>query len=204
MSTSLEEYSTFQYMLARPSAASAVTSKCTSFVFYDGPKDDNKVECSRSIICRGGINTFNYYICCLLVLPSHILGMSKWISAEDTSSKARKPGDELRRFRYSYYRGFLNVDTRHVCANDRDGSSGSGADDEQFRLVEYYDCPISVWIFAQAMFAFASFMVAGLIQKGGLLFSGDTSLLSAVGIVYVSFQVILACTGVDILFCALG
>eukprot|EP00986_Skeletonema_menzelii_P014720 scaffold10060_cov141-Skeletonema_menzelii.AAC.11 len=203
MSTSLEEYSTFQYMLARPSTASAVTSKCTSFVFYDRPKDDNKLECSHSIICRGDINTFNYYICCLLVLPSHILGMSKWISAEDTSSKARKPGDELRRFRYSYYRGFLNVDTRHVCVNDRDGGSSNG-NDEQFRLVEYYDCSISVWVFAHAMFAFASLMVAYGIEKGGLIFSDDTSLLSDVGIVYVSFQIILACTGVDILFCALG
>ena len=198
MSTSLEEYSTFQYMLARPSTASAVTSKCTAFVFYDGPTDeDDKLECSRSIICRGTINTFNYYICCLLVLPSHILGVSKWISAEDKSSKARKSGDELRRFRYSYYNGFLNVDTRHVCEDDRDGNS-SGGDNEQFRLVEYFDCSISVRMFAHAMFAFASVMVAWGIQKGGLMIlSDDTSLLSAVGIVYVSFQVILACSGVQ-------
>ena len=194
MSTSLEEYSTFQYMLARPSTASAVTSKCTAFVFYDGPKDEDDNE--HSIICRGTINTFNYYICCLLVLPSHTLGMSKWISAEDTSSKARKSGDELRRFRYSYYNGFLNLDTRHVCVDDRDGNS-CGGNDEQFRLVEYFDCSISVWMFAHAMFVFASVMVAWGIQKGGLILSDDTSFLSAVGIVYVSFQVILACSGVQ-------
>lgn len=123
--------------------------------------------------------------------------MSKWISAEDTSSKARKSGDELRRFRYSYYNGFLNVDTRHVCVyDDRVGKSGGG-DDEQFRLVEYFDCSISVRMFAHAMFAFASVMVAWGIQKGGLVLSDDTSLLSVVGIVYVSFQVILACSGVQ-------
>mmetsp|Transcript_31741 Transcript_31741/g.47407 ORF Transcript_31741/g.47407 Transcript_31741/m.47407 type:complete len:203 (+) Transcript_31741:45-653(+) len=199
MSISLEDYATFQYMLARPSIASAVTSKCSSFVFYDGPKDDDKLEWSHNIICHGDINTFNYYICCLLLLPSHILGMSQWISAEDTSSKARKAGDELRRFRYSYYGGFLNVDTRHLCVDDRDDSNGGG--DEQFRLLEYFDCSISVWVLSHAMFVFGSAVVAYWIQKSGMFFSGDTtSLSSAVGIVYVGFHVLLACTGANTLF----
>jgi len=194
MSISLEDYSTFQYMLARPSTARAITSKCTSFVFYDGPKDEDELEWSHTIICRGDINTFNYYICCLMVLPSHMLGMSQWISAEDVSSKARKPGDELRRFRYSYYGGFLNVDTRHICVNDRDGSGGGGGD-EQFRLVEYMDCSISVWILSHAMFVSASSLVAYGIQKSGLFFSGGTSLSSAAGIIFVAFHILLACTG---------
>lgn len=128
------------------------------------------------------------------------MGMSKWISAEDTSSKARKSGDELRRFRYSYYGGFMNVDTRHVCVNDRDGSSGSGNDDDEFRLVEYFDCSMSVWIFAHAMFVVVSSIVAYGIQKSGLLFGDDTSFSSAVGIVYVAFHVIMACSGVNIIF----
>ena len=123
--------------------------------------------------------------------------MSKWISSEVTSSKALKSGDELRRFRYSYYNGFLNVDTRHFCVDDRDGSSSGGDDDEQFRLVEYFDCSISVRMFAHIMFAFASVMVAWGIQKGGLILSDDISLFYAIGIVYVSFQVILACSGVQ-------
>ncbi len=198
MSTSLEDYCTFQYMLANPSLASAVTSKCTSFVFYNEPKDDDKSE--HNIICHGKINTFNYYICCLMVLPSHMLGMSKWISAEDTSSKARKAGDELRRFRYSYYGGFMNVDTRHVSVNDRYGSSSTGSEDEQFCLVEYFDCAMSVWMFAHAMFVLLASMVAYGIQKSGLLFGDDTSFSSAVGIVYVAFHVIMACSGVNIIF----
>lgn len=201
MSTSLEDYSTFQYMLANPSLARAVTSKCTSFVFYNEPKGDNKSKWSSNYtICRGETSVFNYYVCCLMVLPSHMLGMSKWISAEDTSSKARQAGDELRRFRYSYYGGFMNVDTRHVCVNDRDGGSSGSEDDEKFRLVEYFDCSMSVWMFAHAMFVLVSSMVAYGIQKSGLLFSGDTSLLSAVGIVYVAFHAILACSGVSIMF----
>eukprot|EP00573_Skeletonema_grethae_P001055 CAMPEP_0201686410 /NCGR_PEP_ID=MMETSP0578-20130828/868_1 /ASSEMBLY_ACC=CAM_ASM_000663 /TAXON_ID=267565 /ORGANISM="Skeletonema grethea, Strain CCMP 1804" /LENGTH=200 /DNA_ID=CAMNT_0048170465 /DNA_START=160 /DNA_END=762 /DNA_ORIENTATION=- len=198
MSTSLEDFSTFQFMLANPSIAGDVTSQCTSFVFYNVPKDDNSKWSRNYTICHGDINTFNYYICCLMVLPSHMLGMSKWISAEDKSSEARKYGDELRRFRYSYYGGFMNVDTRHVCVNDRDGSSGSG--DEQFRLVEYFDCSMSVWMFAHAMFVLLSSMVAYGIQKSGLLFIGDTSLSSTVGIVYVAFHVIMACSGVNIIF----
>ena len=119
MATSLDDYSTFQYMLARPSMARKVTSSITSFVMYNEPRDEHKSEWSHSNLARGDIGVFNYYICCLMVLPSHLLGMSKWISAEDLSSKALKSGDDLRRFRYSYYNGFLNVDTRHLCVNDR-------------------------------------------------------------------------------------
>ena len=86
MATSLEDYSTFQYMLARPSNARKVTSSITSFVMYNEPRDEHKSEWSHSILCRGDISVFNYYICCLMVLPSHLLGMSKWISSEDLSS----------------------------------------------------------------------------------------------------------------------
>lgn len=200
MNTSLEDYSTFQFMLARPSTARAITSNCTSFVFYDGPKDEDELEFSRTIICRGDINTFNYFICCLMVLPSHMLGMSKWISAEDVSSKARKPGDELRRFRYSYYGGFLTVDTRHVCVDNRDGNGSGGDGNEQFRLVEYMDCSISVWILSHAMFVFASSLVAYGVQKSGLFFSDGTSLSSASGITFVALHILLACTGVNVLF----
>ena len=193
MSISLEDYSTFQFMLARSSIARKITSRCTSFVFYDGPKH----ETSRSIICCGDINTFNYYICCLLVLPSHILGMSQWISSEDKSSTARKPGDELRRFHYSYYCGFLSVDSRHIRVDDK---GGSGCDD--FRLVEYMECCIPVWMLSQAMFLSGSAIVAFGMQRSGLCFSDDTSLSKALVIVFVTFHVILACTGVSSIACS--
>jgi hypothetical protein len=93
----------------------------------------------------------------------------------------------------------LNVDTRHLCVDDRDDSNGGG--DEQFRLLEYMDCSISVWVLSHAMFVFGSAVVAYWIQKSGMFFSGDTtSLSSAVGIVYVGFHVLLACTGANTLF----
>jgi len=120
----------------------------------------------------------------------------------DVSSKARKPGDELRRFRYSYYGGFLTVDTRHVCVDNRDGNGSGGDGNEQFRLVEYMDCSISVWILSHAMFVFASSLVACGVQKSGLFFSDGTSLSSASGITFVALHILLACTGVNVLFCA--
>ena len=139
-------------------------------------------------------------ICCLLVLPSHMLGMSKWISAEDLSFKARKSGDELRRFRYSYYNGYLNVYTSHLCVNDRDNGSTENHHNEQFRLVEYMDCPISVWILSHSMFVLASSLTAYCIQKSGLFFR-ETSFSSAAAIILVLFHTVLAAgTGVNIIF----
>lgn len=200
MATSLDDYSTFQYMLARPSTARKATSSITSFVMYNEPRDEHKSEWSHSILARGDIGVFNYYICCLMVLPSHLLGMSKWISAQDLSSKALKSGDELRRFRYSYYNGFLNVDTRHLCVNDRNDNHERNHHDEQFRLVEYMDCPISVWTISHAMFLLVSSLTAYIIQKSGLFFI-DTSLSSAAAIILVLFHTVLAVgTGVNLLF----
>jgi hypothetical protein len=188
---SLDDYSSFQYMLAPPSLAKAISNKTTSFVFYDELKDINKIEQQHKILAHGEINVVNYCICCLLVLPSHLLGMSKWISAEDTASSARKPGDELRNFRYSYYWGFLNVDARHILVHSTDGR------EEQFRLVEFMDCPMSLWVMSHMFYVLASILAAYMIQKGGMV--SNISFASAAAVIFVLFHLILAGTGANML-----
>merc|ERR1719263_233902 len=148
---SLHEYSTFQYMLAPPSLAVRVGDQITSVIFYDGPKqlqDSGGVQDETSAIVNttGYLRLSSYYICCLLVLPSHIMGMSRFVRAEDRSGCNEAPtGEEgkekvakvLRHFIYSYYCGLLKVDTYHIQdANEKAGT---------FRLVEYMD----TWVATQ-------------------------------------------------------
>ena len=145
---SLHDYSTFQYMLAPPSLAVRVGDQITSVIFYDGPKqlqDAGGVQDETSAIVNttGYLRLSSYYLCCLLVLPSHIMGMSRFVRAEDLSglqgcndAPTEEAGKEkvarvLRHFIYSYYCGLLKVDTYHIQdANEKAGT---------FRLVEYID-----------------------------------------------------------------
>jgi len=158
---SLDEYSTFQYMLARPAIARATIRQISSFVMYNEPHDGGKEETEHRVLVRGNVTLCNYYCCCLVLLPSHVMGMSRWVSAEDcqfsggekSDEHPRKkaglePGDALRRFRYSYYGGLLQVDTRHVFV----GHADDGKDPTRFRLVEYLECPISPWVIVHAVY----------------------------------------------------
>lgn len=162
---SLDDYSSFQYMLARPRVARAVVDRTASFVFYNEPRDGRKKEVEHVAFVRGKISFANYYCCCLAVLPSHVLGMSRWISAEDclsSSNKAKKElqsDDTLRRFRYSYYRGLLHVETHHVFAGYVDNGK-----DPTFRVVEYMDCPLSPWVVVHVAFASLSLPVVYILQ----------------------------------------
>ena len=89
-----------------------------------------------------------YYWVCFLVLSSHLMGMSRWLSAEDTYSAPvaavaeaeRLAADEqsagsagrgsiLRKFQYTYWCGLMAVTTYHVRAEDP----------SKFRLIEYID-----------------------------------------------------------------
>jgi hypothetical protein len=58
----------------------------------------NKIASFVKVMLRGSIDIFAYYICYLVVLPSHLFGMSEWISA---SKNDKKDADKkiLRRFR---------------------------------------------------------------------------------------------------------
>ena len=47
---SLEDYSNFQYMLARPSIAKATVNPIISFVFYTEPFDKQKTELDHHVI----------------------------------------------------------------------------------------------------------------------------------------------------------
>ena len=144
---SLHEYSTFQYMLAPPSLACRVGDRITEVIFYDEPKQPQKSEDQHKVAMhRTGFLTITaYYVCCLLVLPSHILGMSRFVSAEDLAGEEGEGQlPVLRRFVYTYYCGLIKVETHHV----RDVSGGTGA----FRLVEYFD---TIWCCVYAiMFPF--------------------------------------------------
>lgn len=160
---SLQDYATFQYMLAPPALARPVCDRISSFVFYDGPHEVRTSEREHKVTLRGRISVPRYYLCCLWVLPSHVLGLSRWVSA----TEARDGGATLRRFRYAYYGGLVEVDTRHVA----DGAEG------QFRLVEYIDG--SAW----ASVIGAGFYAAVLAAVGGLggVFPPLTTLLLLVG-----------------------
>ena len=190
-SISLDDYSNFQYMLARPSVAKLTVNQIESFVFYSEPYDDQKAELDHRVMCRGKITLVNYYICCLAVLPSHILGMSRWISAVDETKNASstQSGETSRRFRYSYYCGWLHVESYHVCV--RDANTGK---DQRFRLVEYMNCPVSPSLFVHAMLALvASFVACGLRSCGICV---DVSFTPLVAFVVICFRLILLLTGV--------
>jgi len=222
---SLEDYSTFQYMLARPAVAKAVVQQITSFVMYHEPYDeakDHDKSKKHNVLVEGQSTflNFNYYCCCIALLPSHLLGMSKWISAEDyfasssssSSSRTRnnstdkekaahpqpQPGDTLRRFRYSYYCGFLQVDTRHICVEDCTNNTHNGkGDPENFFLVEYLDCPISPMTIFRGVFVLASWCVVNWLQSYGIVGGQFSSLIVPVTVlVVVVLQLILYLTGV--------
>lgn len=148
---SLHEYSTFQYMLAPPSIAVRVGDQITGVVFYDEPKqpDKREVEHKMFIETTGYLRLSSYYICCLLVLPSHVMGMSRFVSAEDLSgAKTLEENNVLRHFVYTYYCGLLKVDTYHI----RDANGGA----EAFRLVEYFNtwwfCTYAIMVPFYALF----------------------------------------------------
>ena len=160
-SLSLDDYSTFQYMLAGPSIAKVVAKQITAVVFYNEPRDERKAEAEHRVLVRiqGHLTCLHYYGCCLTVWPSHALGMSRWIMAEDCRTSTPRSGETLRIFRYAYYGGLLTVETRHVsvCVND------GGA----FRLVEYFDCVVSPWVFLHAMVAVATLILDKFLQMFG-------------------------------------
>ncbi|VEU41060.1 unnamed protein product [Pseudo-nitzschia multistriata] len=160
-SISLGQYSTFQYMLAPPSLARPIVERIPSVVFYGEPRDEKRNERDHySLFATEPCTLWKYYLCCLLVLPSHALGMSEWGSGVVVATAAAHPGSPpptkgeatdpsfrvLRRFRYSYYRGLLEVDTYHVLdENENDDNNGG----ESFRLVEFLSSPnqLAVWAF---------------------------------------------------------
>jgi hypothetical protein len=192
-SISLDDFSNFQYMLARPFVAKAIVNQITSFVFYNEPYNERKAELDHHVLCRGRITLINYYCCCLAVLPSHLLGMSRWISAVDEAKNASniQSGETMRRFRYSYYCGWLQVDTYHVCVGTADAGNGK---DQRFRLVEYMDCPLSPSLIFHAVLALvASFVVYGLRSCSICI---EASFAPLVASVLVLFRLILLLTGV--------
>ena len=119
-------------MLARPSIARPIVSRITSFVFYAGPEVHGRAEAQHPVLLRGGISLPRYYLCCLPVLPSHVLGASAWEEASESAEEEANQSFNLRRFRYSYYWGLLRVDTRHARVP---------GEEDAFRLVEF----ISGW-----------------------------------------------------------
>ncbi|KAL7555117.1 hypothetical protein ACHAWF_018723 [Thalassiosira exigua] len=188
---SLDEYSTFQYMLAPPSTAKATIGQIQSFVFYHEPRDMLKDESDHLVFVRGQTTVANYYCCCLALLPSHVLGMSQWISAEEFPSSGKekpKPGDILRRFRYSYYCGLLRVETLHICTDNDSGDGG------KFRLVEFFDSPLSPWVFINSVFVLAAVFVQYCLRRCGWEFSLAVLVATAGVLLYL----ILAWTGVKI------
>lgn len=142
---SLDGYSTFQYMLATPSLAKPILDQITSITFYDEPKDslkkserEHKILLSmRTKSCR----VIAYYACCLTLLPSHVLGMSKWRSSSSypspttTVHSSLYPFQILRHFQYSYYDNMLQVDTYHVYDSTIHSSDNNK---QSFRLVEFF------------------------------------------------------------------
>ena len=179
-------------MLARPSLTNAVVNQITSVVFYNEPRNETKAEVEHEVMIQGGITFINYYCCCMPVLPSHMLGMSKWSSAENyqlLASQKTKAGDILRKFRYSYYNGFMKVETHHVSI---------GHDDKGlFRLVEYFDCAISPWVFVYAVFGLISSMLGKSLQTISAYSYTESFILSAV-FTMILLHVMLYLTGVSV------
>ena len=211
-SITLDEYSTFQYMLSPPTNTKKITDQITSFVFYNKPcykeKEREDVIESKNIIVEGEVTCINYYCCCLILLPSHILGMSKWISAEDyynqSSSSSEhninlnlKSGDILRRFRYSFYCNFLLVETHHICVESHDERGvGKEVHPKKFRLVEYMTCPISLWLVANTVFTLAALFISYSLHFACGMFNGSTSFAILIVSVLACFHFILLLTGV--------
>eukprot|EP00588_Corethron_pennatum_P031035 CAMPEP_0194339964 /NCGR_PEP_ID=MMETSP0171-20130528/84910_1 /TAXON_ID=218684 /ORGANISM="Corethron pennatum, Strain L29A3" /LENGTH=253 /DNA_ID=CAMNT_0039104743 /DNA_START=94 /DNA_END=858 /DNA_ORIENTATION=+ len=167
---SLQDYSTFQYMLAPPALARPVCDRISSLVFYDGPHEVRKSEREHKVTLRGRISVPRYYLCCLWVLPSHVLGLSRWVSA----TEARDGGATVRRFRYAYYGGLVEVDTRHVA----DGAEGT------FRLVEYIDGSAWASVIGAGFYAAVLAAVGGL---GGVFTLRTTPLLLVVFVLFLKF-----------------
>ena len=46
-------------------------------------------ETSAIVNTTGYLRLSSYYLCCLLVLPSHIMGMSRFVRAEDLGGSSR-------------------------------------------------------------------------------------------------------------------
>ena len=189
----LNEYSTFQYMLSPPTTAKAIVDQTTSFVFYNCPYEKGKMK-AEHIIVKGTVTSINYYCCSLVLLPSHILGMSKWISSVDYQSKKTKfqCGDTLRRFQYSFYWGLLKVDTRHLCVEDI--ANNDTKQSEKFRLVESIVCPVSPWVIVNAVFLLVAICLTYLVQLNGLFVNESFVILVAFGLAM--FHLILILSGV--------
>ena len=185
----LDDYQIFQYMLAPPSIAKHIVNEITSFVFYNVPFVEDKME-QKNIIVQGTVSFINYYCCSLVLLPSHMMRMSRWISSEDYQYKYTKAnkkiqsGDILRRFRYSFYLGMISVETLHIY-NHEEG---------KFRLVESIICPISPWIIVHMVFLLVAVLVVYCLQSIGLLI--ETAFLNLVVSILVVFHSLLLLTGV--------
>ena len=92
----LDDYRTFQYMLALPNVACRIVNKqILSCIFYDGKYNDDKegnntnkdITSYKVYVTRpNGVTIVDYYFCCLCVLPSHILGMSEWNFSSSSST----------------------------------------------------------------------------------------------------------------------
>ncbi|CAJ1943511.1 unnamed protein product [Cylindrotheca closterium] len=180
---SLQDYATFQYMLAPPSIASPIVRSIESFVFYNEPYNPNKAEKDHRRMIKGTVNLISYYGCCLVLLPSHLLGMSKWISSssEDEDNKKNKPNKNdsndskkvLRRFRYSYFCGMVQVDTRHVQLSEKEEKEDGASNPTSFRLVEYLDISPWAWVICEAFYIT---IIASAIGFHQTLISTDPSL----------------------------
>ena len=176
----LEDYSDFQYMLARPSITRRVVKEITTFIFYEEPHDLQKEESEHKVMVRGDINVLAYYVCCLWLLPSHILGMSKWISATDCINDIKdvKEGTVLRRLQNAYFHGLVHVDARHVATTGYDESPS-------FRLVEYVDGSLVAWFIVDAFYAiFVAVILRGMQMLGYL---SQTS-MNVVASVWITMQ----------------
>ena len=190
----LNEYSKFQYMLSPPTTTKAIVDQITSFVFYNCPYERGMMK-AEHIIVQGTVTSINYYCCSLVLLPSHMLGMSKWISSVNYQSKKTnfQRGDTLRRFQYSFYWGMLKVDTRHLCVEDITNNDTNNA--QKFRLVESIICPVSPWVIVNAVFLLVAILFAicltHLLQSSGFFFG-----ISFVIIVLAMFHLILIISGV--------
>ena len=187
----LDDYQTFQYMLAKPFIAKHIVNEITSFVFYHVPFVEDKME-QKHIIVQGSVSVINYYCCCLVLLPSHILRMSRWISSEDyqykyTNKKKIQPGDILRRFKYSFYLGMISVETLHIHVHD-------DKKDTKFRLVESIICPISPWFVVHSVFLLVAVLVVYFLHSIGLFI--ETAFLNLVVSILAVFHSLLLLTGV--------
>ena len=163
---SLQDYVTFQYMLSPPWIATKIVNEqvvtCTFYIIKT--KDKNNTKSLHELVNRPhGITMLDYYLCCLCVLPSHILGMSQWISSsesdlESSASSPTKTTSEstsssylslledkimskrkvLRKFHYSYYCGMFHVTTYHL-AQTNDNDENTAKNNTKFHLVEFFD-----------------------------------------------------------------